>query len=47
MEEKVWKRSLNEDSDDDVYLQNASDDEHDFHFSPTSLPNLQFRSSMF
>jgi len=24
-------------------LQNASDDEQDFHFSPTSLPNLQFR----
>jgi len=45
MEEKVWECSLNEDivDDDEVYLQNASDDEQDFHFSPTSLPNLQFR----
>jgi hypothetical protein len=47
-----WQEcSLNEDIDDDddeeVYLQIASDDEQDFHFSPTSLPSLQFRSRMF
>lgn len=47
MEEKVWECSLNEDIDDDdeVYLQNASDDEQDFHFSSTSWPNLQFRNT--
>lgn len=42
----MWGCSSNEDSgedDDDVFLQNESDDEQ-FHFSPASLPKLQFRS---
>ncbi|CAL5193424.1 unnamed protein product [Lathyrus oleraceus] len=45
MEEKVWECSSIQDSDDeDVYSQNASD-EQEFHFSPASLPNLQFRNT--
>ncbi|XP_073222116.1 uncharacterized protein [Cicer arietinum] len=47
MEQKVWGCSSNEDSgedDDDVFLQNESDDEQ-FHFSPASLPKLQFRNT--
>ncbi|KAL5058116.1 hypothetical protein RYX36_029721 [Vicia faba] len=46
MEAKVWEYSSNEDSDDDndqVFLQNASDEE-DLHFTSTSLPKLQFRN---
>ncbi|CAI8618922.1 unnamed protein product [Vicia faba] len=46
MEAKVWEYSSNEDSDDDndqVYLQNASDEE-DLHFTSSSLPKLQFRN---
>jgi tRNA-splicing endonuclease subunit Sen54 len=45
MEGKMWGYSSNEDSDDEVYLQNASDEE-EFHFSPSSLPNFQFRSNI-
>jgi hypothetical protein len=47
MEEKVCECSSNKDSDndeDEVYLQNASDEE-DFQFSPGSLTKLQFRLS--
>ncbi|CAL5214402.1 unnamed protein product [Lathyrus oleraceus] len=47
MEVKVWGYSSNEDSDDDdndqVFLQNASDDEN-LHFTSSSLPKLQFRN---
>ncbi|WJX83740.1 hypothetical protein P8452_66381 [Trifolium repens] len=46
-EEKVLGFSSNKDSDDvndEVYLQNASDEE-EFHFSPSSLPNFQFRNT--
>jgi hypothetical protein len=48
IEEKVLGFSSNKDSDDvndEVYLQNASDEE-EFHFSPSSLPNFQFRSNI-
>jgi hypothetical protein len=47
MEEKVCECSSNKDSDndeDEVYLQNASDEE-DFQFSSGSLTKLQFRLS--
>ncbi|XP_058731520.1 uncharacterized protein LOC131603240 isoform X2 [Vicia villosa] len=45
MEAKAWEYSSNEDSDDndEVYLQNASDEE-DLHFTSSSLPKLQFRN---
>ncbi|XP_045824544.1 tRNA-splicing endonuclease subunit Sen54 [Trifolium pratense] len=45
MEAKVWGYSSNEDNNDvdEVYLQNASDDEEDLH-SSSSLPKLQFRN---
>ncbi|KAJ1430013.1 tRNA-splicing endonuclease, subunit Sen54, N-terminal [Sesbania bispinosa] len=43
MEGKVWGFSSNEDSDDEVYLQNASDEE-ELHFSSGSVPKLQFRN---
>ncbi|KAK2362614.1 tRNA-splicing endonuclease subunit [Trifolium repens] len=47
MEEKVCLCSSNKDSDnddDEVYLQNASDEE-DFQFSPGSSTKLQFRNT--
>ncbi|XP_061339049.1 uncharacterized protein LOC133285783 isoform X2 [Gastrolobium bilobum] len=42
MEGKVWGCSSSENSDDEVYLQNASDEE-ELHFSSSSMPKLQFR----
>jgi hypothetical protein len=45
MEGKMWGYSSNEDSDDEVYLQNASDEE-DIHSTSSSLPKLQFRFSI-
>ncbi|KAK2438545.1 tRNA-splicing endonuclease subunit [Trifolium repens] len=39
----MWGYSSNEDSDDEVYLQNASDEE-DIHSTSSSLPKLQFRN---
>ncbi|GAU17969.1 hypothetical protein TSUD_330940 [Trifolium subterraneum] len=47
MEEKLLKFSSNKDSDnddDEVYSQNASDEE-DIHFSASSLTNSQFRNT--
>jgi len=46
MEDKTWGCSSSEDSDDEVYLQNASDEE-ELDFSSGSIPKLQFRSSIF
>ncbi|CAJ1912782.1 unnamed protein product [Sphenostylis stenocarpa] len=43
MEDKTWGCSSSEDSDDEVYLQNASDEE-ELGFSSGSMPKLQFRS---
>lgn len=43
MEDKTWGCSSSEDSDDEVYLQNASDEE-ELHFSSSSMPKLQFRN---
>ncbi|RDY08740.1 tRNA-splicing endonuclease subunit Sen54, partial [Mucuna pruriens] len=43
MEGKTWGCSSSEDSDDEVYLQNASDEE-ELHFSSGSMPKLQFRN---
>jgi len=46
MEDKTWGCSSSEDSDDEVYLQNASDEE-ELGFSSVSIPKLQFRSKIF
>ncbi|QCD97394.1 tRNA-splicing endonuclease [Vigna unguiculata] len=43
MEDKTWGCSSSEDSDDEVYLQNASDEE-ELGFSSVSIPKLQFRN---
>nr|KYP76712.1 hypothetical protein KK1_020964 [Cajanus cajan] len=45
MEHKTWGCSSSEDSDDEVHLQNASDEE-ELHFSSGSMPKLQFRSNI-
>jgi len=51
MEGKKWGYSSNEDisndDDDDVNLQNASDEDGDLHFTSHSLPKSQFRSTIF
>ncbi|KAK7378121.1 hypothetical protein VNO80_03558 [Phaseolus coccineus] len=45
MEDKTWGCSSSEDSNDEVYLQNASDEE-ELGFSSGSIPKLQFRYLM-
>lgn len=46
MEDSAWGCSSSEDSDGDVYLQNASDEE-ELNFSCGSTPKLQFRSNIY
>ncbi|BAT85230.1 uncharacterized protein HKW66_Vig0048700 [Vigna angularis] len=43
MEDNTWGRSSSEDGDDEVYFQNASDEE-ELGFSSGSIPKLQFRN---